>query len=78
MLGDSAMHAMASADVFISGMGGLGIEIGEPATFRLFACMIFVFVSAKNIILAGVKVLWQHPILLLLYYLLLSSVSDCS
>ena len=32
VLGDSAMHAMASADVFISGMGGLGVEIGESAT----------------------------------------------
>ena len=29
VLGDNAMLAMARSDVFISGMGGLGVEIGE-------------------------------------------------
>lgn len=29
VLGDSAMKRMAQSDVFISGMNGLGIEIGE-------------------------------------------------
>uniref|UniRef100_A0A7N6BKS5 E1 ubiquitin-activating enzyme n=1 Tax=Anabas testudineus TaxID=64144 RepID=A0A7N6BKS5_ANATE len=42
VLGDSAMHQMAQSSVFLSGMGGLGIEI------------------AKNIVLAGVKVITLH------------------
>lgn len=29
VLGDSAMHQMAQSSVFLSGMGGLGIEIGR-------------------------------------------------
>ena len=29
VLGDSAMHKMARASVFISGMAGLGVEIGR-------------------------------------------------
>ena len=29
VLGDSAMHKMARSTVFISGMGGLGVEIGN-------------------------------------------------
>ncbi len=29
VLGDSAMHQMAKSSVFLSGMGGLGIEIGR-------------------------------------------------
>lgn len=28
VLGDNAMHQMAQSSVFLSGMGGLGIEIG--------------------------------------------------
>jgi ubiquitin-activating enzyme E1-like protein 2 len=28
VLGDSAMHKMARSTVFISGIGGLGVEIG--------------------------------------------------
>uniref|UniRef100_A0AAZ3RBE0 Ubiquitin-activating enzyme E1 C-terminal domain-containing protein n=1 Tax=Oncorhynchus tshawytscha TaxID=74940 RepID=A0AAZ3RBE0_ONCTS len=42
VLGDSAMQQMAQSSVFLSGMGGLGVEI------------------AKNIVLAGVKVLTLH------------------
>ncbi|XP_068606658.1 ubiquitin-like modifier-activating enzyme 6 [Brachionichthys hirsutus] len=42
VLGDSAMHQMARSSVFLSGMGGLGIEI------------------AKNIVLAGVKIITLH------------------
>lgn len=30
VLGDNAMHQMAQSSVFLSGMGGLGIEIGRP------------------------------------------------
>ena len=29
MLGDSAMHQMAKSNVFLSGLGGVGVEIGE-------------------------------------------------
>lgn len=29
VLGDNAMHQMAQSSVFLSGMGGLGIEIGR-------------------------------------------------
>uniref|UniRef100_A0AAX7VEJ0 Ubiquitin-like modifier-activating enzyme 6 n=1 Tax=Astatotilapia calliptera TaxID=8154 RepID=A0AAX7VEJ0_ASTCA len=42
VLGDSAMHQMAQSSVFLSGMGGMGVEI------------------AKNIVLAGVKVVTLH------------------
>lgn len=76
VLGDNAMHQMAQSSVFLSGMGGLGIEIGRPI-FKVpfytsamcltlhswcFASekfdterLTFVF-TAKNIVLAGVKV----------------------
>ncbi|XP_071385741.1 ubiquitin-like modifier-activating enzyme 6 [Centroberyx affinis] len=42
VLGDNAMQQMAQSSVFLSGMGGLGVEI------------------AKNIVLAGVKVVTLH------------------
>ena len=29
VLGDSAMHQMAKSSVFLSGLGGVGVEIGE-------------------------------------------------
>ena len=29
VLGDSAMHQMAVSSVFLSGIGGLGVEIGK-------------------------------------------------
>ena len=29
VLGDSAMQKMAQSSIFISGMGGLGVEIGK-------------------------------------------------
>ena len=29
VLGDRAMHQMARSSVFLSGLGGLGVEIGE-------------------------------------------------
>ena len=29
VLGDSAMHQMALSSVFLSGIGGLGVEIGK-------------------------------------------------
>lgn len=60
------MHQMAQSSVFLSGMGGLGIEIG---TFRVTflqnktvrPCLaadidFFSDFAAKNIVLAGVKV----------------------
>uniref|UniRef100_A0A4W6BQN0 Ubiquitin-like modifier-activating enzyme 6 n=1 Tax=Lates calcarifer TaxID=8187 RepID=A0A4W6BQN0_LATCA len=34
VLGDSAMHQMAQSSVFLSGMGGLGIEIGRAVTLH--------------------------------------------
>lgn len=79
VLGDNAMHQMAQSSVFLSGMGGLGIEIGRPQfkmSFYTFAIgdiswhyihdvlpvlsltlnfWTSVF-TAKNIVLAGVKV----------------------
>lgn len=76
VLGDNAMHQMAQSSVFLSGMGGLGIEIGRPQfkmSFNTSAMCLtlyswcfasvkldterltFVF-TAKNIVLAGVKV----------------------
>ena len=36
VLGDSAMQKMAQSSVFLSGMGGLGIEIGVPTSILLF------------------------------------------
>lgn len=78
VLGDSAMHQMAQSSVFLSGMGGLGIEIGNLKTIVLhhsfvrysmpknsydWLCQLWfdsknfdIFVTAKNIVLAGVKV----------------------
>ena len=81
VLGDSAMHKMARSTVFISGMAGLGVEIGKlfsctiihalklhaRAVCQFFTCITYMCtctcsnnnmssVSAKNIILAGVKV----------------------
>lgn len=37
VLGDNAMHQMAQSSVFLSGMGGLGIEIGRPQ-FKMSLC----------------------------------------
>lgn len=40
MLGDTAMHKLASSDVFVAGIGGLGLEIGEYALlFNAIRCM---------------------------------------
>lgn len=39
VLGEAAMNRMAKSNVFISGIGGLGIEIGTWLFFlRLFLC----------------------------------------
>lgn len=56
VLGADAMKKMAISNVFISGMGGLGIEIGTQATFSIFLR----FSPAKNVALAGVKSLTIH------------------
>uniref|UniRef100_A0A669CPF6 Ubiquitin-like modifier-activating enzyme 6 n=1 Tax=Oreochromis niloticus TaxID=8128 RepID=A0A669CPF6_ORENI len=36
VLGDSAMHQMAQSSVFLSGMGGLGVEIGRQ--YLMYVC----------------------------------------
>lgn len=35
VLGDNAMHQMAQSSVFLSGMGGLGVEIGMSSVILL-------------------------------------------
>lgn len=35
VLGDNAMHQMAQSSVFLSGMGGLGVEIGMLSVILL-------------------------------------------
>jgi ubiquitin-activating enzyme E1-like protein 2 len=61
VLGDQAMKAMAASNVFLSGLGGLGIEIG--LYFKKFSSS-FHFSkkssSAKNIALAGIRSLTIH------------------
>ena len=37
MLGDGAMMKMAQANVFLSGLGGLGVEIGEVIKFLVLS-----------------------------------------
>lgn len=32
VLGDNAMHKMARSSVFLSGLGGLGVEIGKSSS----------------------------------------------
>ena len=40
VLGDSAMHKMARSTVFISGMAGLGVEIGMERSLNVaFSCV---------------------------------------
>ena len=39
MLGDTAMHKMAGSKIFITGLGGLGVEIGQSS------CHIDMFVT---------------------------------
>ena len=36
VLGDEAMKKMAKSNVFLSGMGGVGVEIGKPFALVLF------------------------------------------
>lgn len=59
------MHQMAQSSVFLSGMGGFGIEIGtlrvtllQNKTVRALPLTLIFFsdFAAKNIVLAGVKV----------------------
>lgn len=67
------MHQMAKSSVFLSGMGGLGIEIGRlnikllhniiykvPSYLNDLHCQLWFDLTsgftAKNIVLAGVKV----------------------
>lgn len=49
VLGDKAMQRMAESNIFISGVGGIGIEIGEQAT----ASVVFQFVQlfSKRVLL---------------------------
>ena len=46
MLGDGAMIKMAQSKVFLSGLGGLGVEIGkilqqtlQPKLFVIYTCL---------------------------------------
>uniref|UniRef100_A0A8C7LG42 Ubiquitin-like modifier-activating enzyme 6 n=1 Tax=Oncorhynchus kisutch TaxID=8019 RepID=A0A8C7LG42_ONCKI len=39
VLGDSAMQQMAQSSVFLSGMGGLGVEIGGPGFIDVCVCL---------------------------------------
>lgn len=55
MLGDTAMHKMAGSKIFITGLGGLGVEIGQQSSCPILTCSLH-FSVAKNVILAGVKV----------------------
>lgn len=71
MLGDGAMEKMAVSNVLISGLGGLGVEIGRilPKVLELliiltlyimcayFFIKFYFYILAKNVVLAGVKVL---------------------
>ncbi len=50
------MKKMAASNVFIAGMGGLGVEIGPPSLFpSTFVFFPHHFLPAKNVALAGVK-----------------------
>ena len=92
------MHKMAQASVFISGMTGLGVEIGNKyihSTCTLHACMHcrctcactciytcmynnYVSSAAKNIILAGVKVIITLSFLILYLYNHIHCVHACT
>ena len=45
VLGDTAMHKMAASNVFISGMGGLGVEIGRYYIMHLIWNSTIVFIQ---------------------------------
>jgi molybdopterin/thiamine biosynthesis adenylyltransferase len=53
----SAMAKMLQSSVFLSGLGGLGVEIGWS---RPAVCLLLIGGVAKNIALAGVKLLTLH------------------
>lgn len=50
----AAMKRMAASNALIVGMNGLGVEIGTPYIYNI-SRFSFIFGSAKNIVLAGVK-----------------------
>ena len=50
------MQKMAKSNVFLSGLGGLGVEVGEYVESPQHCCIICFCELAKNIALAGVKV----------------------
>ncbi len=54
MLGEAAMKKMAKSSVLISGLGGLGVEIGNDSPCWWKETLSF---PAKNVALAGVKAL---------------------
>ncbi|KAG8014818.1 Ubiquitin-like modifier-activating enzyme 6, partial [Nibea albiflora] len=54
VLGDSAMHQMAQSSVFLSGMGGLGIEIGKLNITSLQE-LLFVHVCVQAVTLHDTK-----------------------
>lgn len=53
------MKRMARSNVFLSGLGGLGIEIGLQ-NFVYRCLYYYLYYTAKNIVLAGVKVWVYH------------------
>ena len=40
VLGDTAMQKMAKSHVFLSGMGGLGVEIGKQYLFPIIPVLL--------------------------------------
>lgn len=50
------MSKMSKADVLISGLSGLGVEIGWLKITKV----LYSFLKAKNVVLAGVKSITLH------------------
>ena len=49
VLGDGAMQRMAQSNVFISGMGGLGAEIGRYFKSRLFVSRALIYGAEEEL-----------------------------
>lgn len=49
MLGDGAMIKMAQSKVFLSGLGGLGIEIGKILLANASAKVVFVILYLQSL-----------------------------
>lgn len=57
VLGDEAMKKMVKSSVFLSGLGGLGVEIGTHHTLLPSLSNSLSQLAAKNVALAGVRLL---------------------